>query len=232
MKISIAIPAYKYNEECPLFLNELLKSIQKQDYSNYEVVVSDHSENNDYLNILNEYKGTMDLKYLKNKLNVGNISSNINNAIKNCSGDVIKVMCQDDSFYSETALNKIYGILKDNPEKKWGALGFIHNNTREGNIIKNPLIPNLKTTIGCPSTSFFIRDKKNLDLYDENLYLLLDKDFHDRLFIKYGDPLIIKDISILIRMHGNNSQFKLESKRSSDLLIINNKKIHEHRRKN
>lgn len=224
MKISIAIPAYKYNEECLTFLEELLESIYKQDYSNYEVVISDQTKDDSYLHIVKKYKLLMDLKYLKNNRqdNISNISSNTNNAIKNCIGDVIKVMHQDDSFYSDKTLSNIVSLLKENPDKKWGALGFIHNYTKEKKI-RRPMIPSMKTTIGCPSTSFFVRDDKNLDLYDENIYLLLDAVFHDDLFKKYGNPLIINDICILIRMHENNSQFKLGHKRIQDLEIIKNR---------
>ena len=83
MKISIAIPTYKYNEHCLLYLEELLGSIYKQDYSNYEVIISDHTKNDDYSDIINKYKSLMDLKYFKNNECIGNISHNTNNAIKN-----------------------------------------------------------------------------------------------------------------------------------------------------
>ena len=222
MKISIAIPTYKYNEHCLLYLEELLGSIYKQDYSNYEVIISDHTKNDDYSDIINKYKSLMDLKYFKNNECIGNISHNTNNAIKKCTGDIIKVMHQDDSFYLEDTLTKIFIELDKNPDKNWGACGFTHKFMKD-NLIKNSMIPSLEKTIGCPSVSFFRRNIEEPDLYDENIYLLLDKDFHDELFKKYKYPLIIEDICILIRMHDENSQFKLESERSSDLLKIKNK---------
>lgn len=223
MKISIAIPAYKYNDNCNIFLDELLKSIHEQDYDDYEVVISDHTKGNDYQEIVNKYKGLFDLIYFKNTSKYGNISHNTNSAIKKCSGDVIKVMHQDDKFYSNKALSKICESIINNPEKKWGALGFIHYYKQE-NQIRRPMIPSLESTIGNPSVSFFLRNKNGLDLYDENIFYYLDKDFHTELQHKYGAPIIIEDMCILIGMHDSNSQYSLQGKSQEDLKKMESKR--------
>lgn len=230
MKVSIAIPAYKYNEDCLLYLDELLDSIYKQDYINYEVVISDHTKDDSYCDIINKYSSLMSINYFKNENGLGNISLNTNNCINKCSGDIIKVMHQDDSFFTSTALSKIVYFLTENPEKNWGACGFIHNYMTDiirGEVIptiRREMIPSLETTIGNPSVSFFRRNLNNPDLYDENIYYYLDKVFHDDLAKKYGPPLIISDICILIRMHKDNSQFKLITEKNNDLIKIQNRK--------
>ena len=198
MKISIAIPTYEYKGEGELFLTHLINTITMQTHSDYEVIISDQSINDKIQNLilcLSDPK----IIYFKTNEKLGNISYNTNNAIKHCSGDIIKVMHQDDFFATKYALELINNAMIKNPNKKWGATGFDHctNNT---NITKNKMVGACN-----PSTSFFINDKNNLDLYDENFFYLLDGDFHKSLTKKYGDPIIINDICITVRQHGSQA---------------------------
>jgi hypothetical protein len=53
-----------------------------------------------------------------------------------------------------------------------------------------------KNTIGSPSVLTMRRDKALA--FDENLSWLLDCDLYDRLYKKYGEPVILEDINVTI----------------------------------
>ena len=84
------------------FLSLNLSKIITQTYKNYEVVVSDHSISDLIKDVYEEYLSLgMDIKYLRNESNRGNSSSNINNAILNSEGELVKIIFQDDFFIDD-----------------------------------------------------------------------------------------------------------------------------------
>lgn len=217
MKISVAIPAFASESyRGDLYLKELIESIMGQTYTNYELLISDHSESDRVFNIVKEYIDKVDIKYFRNKINRGNISANTNNAILKSSGDIIKVMHVDDVICNKNLFQQIIEGFKQNPEKKWGACGFNHNYVLEGGV-RREMIPDVNGVVGNPSVSFFINDGENTMLYDENLRLILDSDFHDRLLKEYGSPIIIQEMSVTVRMHKSQASNYLESFHQEDI---------------
>jgi glycosyltransferase involved in cell wall biosynthesis len=67
MKVSIVIPTYECKDYGWLFISELLNSIKKQSYKNYEVVISDQSTDNKIKDLINFYSNEMNLIYLNAK---------------------------------------------------------------------------------------------------------------------------------------------------------------------
>ena len=110
-KVSIAIPTWENNGRGVEFLDDLIRTIEIQTLTDYEVIVSDHSENNDIKNVVKHYerKG-MNIKHVRNTENRGNGPANTNAAIDLCTGEIVKIMFQDDLFTDDAALevrNKI-----------------------------------------------------------------------------------------------------------------------------
>ena len=54
-KVSIAIPTWENNGRGVEFLDDLIRTIEIQTLTDYEVIVSDHSENNDIKNVVKHY---------------------------------------------------------------------------------------------------------------------------------------------------------------------------------
>ena len=55
MRFSIVIPTYEYNGLAPKLLNQLITSINEQTFTDYNIIISDHSKSNlvkDYLKSL------------------------------------------------------------------------------------------------------------------------------------------------------------------------------------
>ena len=54
-EFSIAIPAHDRGENGPKWMAELLDSLEKQTFQDFEVVVSDQSKSDDIMNVCKDY---------------------------------------------------------------------------------------------------------------------------------------------------------------------------------
>lgn len=108
VKVSICIPCYNNADE----VERLLKSIYSQDYSDFEVNVSDDSTDD-----VTEQLVKMNypqVNYQHNKKPYGHIF-NWNVAIKMAKGEYIKIMFSDDWFTDHTSLGAYVALLDENP---------------------------------------------------------------------------------------------------------------------
>ncbi len=112
-KISIVIPLYNTPKK---YLLELIKSVQNQTYSNWELCLADGST--EPLEYLKEYaKKDERIKYQILEENKG-ISGNTNEALKLATGDFIALLDHDDLI----PINSLYEIVKainENPDAEY-----------------------------------------------------------------------------------------------------------------
>lgn len=215
MRFSIVIPTYEYNGLAPKLLDELLGSIKDQTFTDYEVIISDHSKTNLVLDHLSKWS-ELPITYHKNERGVGNSSINMNEGIKLSKGEYIKIMHMDDWFCNPQSLQLIDESVTNDPTKKWGGLGFNHYYQERGEIgrhMKPYIDSHIRTLIGCPSVSFFINDG---NFYDEELIIINDSDMHIRLGKKYGDPILIDKYCVTVRMSENQVSNQVSHKQHTD----------------
>ena len=210
MKISIAVPTYECFGDGWLYISELLNSIRKQTYKNVEIVISDQSTDDKTKKLVEFYKQELDIKYLNSSNIPRKISFNLNNAIKNCSGDVIKTMMADDFFINNLSLEKIVKYFKNN-DINWLITGCVH--CESIHYMNNQMIPYYHdkihlgaNTISSPS----VLSMRHKNYFDENLSLLTDCEMYKRLYTLYGPPAILPEPFVCNRMHKNQMQ-KLDS---------------------
>jgi len=185
------------------FLSFNLSKILNQTYKNYEVVVSDHSVSNLIKDVCDHYSSLgMDVKYLKNDLNRGNSSSNINNAILQSNGEIIKILFQDDFFFHSQSLEDIVSQFSEGGVN-WLVTACCHS--RDGVNFERDYYPQYtedimegNNLISSPSVLSFLRDE-NITLFDEKLVWLMDCDIYKRLYLRYGDPLYLNSINVVNR---------------------------------
>ena len=101
MKVSIACPTFEYYGRGVEVLDDMFRTIANQTLKDLEVVVSDHSKIDVIKDFCEENVYNLDIKYFRNENGRGNPSINTNNAIDNCSGEIIKIFQQDDFFYEK-----------------------------------------------------------------------------------------------------------------------------------
>ena len=125
-EFSIAIPAHDRGENGPKWMKELLDSLQKQTCQDFEVVVSDQSKNDNIMNVCKEYD--FDFTYIKYEGSVP--CENINIAVDNCEGRIVKIMFSDDIFMRKDSLERIKNEY-DSTECKWAFSGFANWDPKE-----------------------------------------------------------------------------------------------------
>ena len=195
-KISIAIPCYEMNNLGEHFLTQCLNSIKIQNFKDYEVIISDHSINDNLEILCTNWKHNINLKYFKNIEKRGSSSNNINNAIRNCNGELIKILCQDDYLYDENSLAKI--VMAFN--KDWLISTYIHREMYGTTLIniQVPYISDDMLFINKIGTHSCLTIKNNNGLFfDENLIWYMDSEYYKQLYLKYGNPVILNDITMI-----------------------------------
>jgi glycosyltransferase involved in cell wall biosynthesis len=196
IKLSVCIPTYEMHGEAKKMLARNFNALKKQTFKDFEVIVSDNSEDN-AVKILCEDPAYLSLNivYIRNPRK--GASKNTNEAIKRATGKLIKILYMDDYLADENSLQDIIDNFKGN----WLVTGCGHD-TGDGKIINlhfptyNKKVYLGKNTIGAPSV-LTIKNENPLIL-DENLTWLLDCDYYKRLYDKYGEPDILNKINVII----------------------------------
>lgn len=202
--ISIVTPVCGYNGKGAQFLNDLLRTIEIQTFSDFEVVISDHSEDDELIDTVKEFESKFEINYFKNINQRGNSPANLNYALSKANGEIIKPMFQDDFFYDDEALEKIYYTLSGD-NKQWMLCGTNHTKDH-GNSFFWELFPRFNdnllegvNTISSPSVAAWKKDTQVQ--FDESLVYLMDLDFYYAMRETYGDPIYYDDVLVSNRIH-------------------------------
>ncbi len=205
MRVSYCIPTHDGNPRCQQFLFDIFYALSQQSYKNFDVTISDHSDSNKVRYACDEYADVLNIVYVKNKENKGNISANTNNAMRNCSGDIIKVMFQDDFFYDDEALQKIHDSFDD--EHDWLVCGSNHTQD-DGHTFYWDLYPRWNDNIirgvnSISSPSVMAAKKKVFDQikFDESLVMMMDCEIYYHIKKEFGEPIYLHDVLVSNRVH-------------------------------
>ena len=197
-EFSIAIPAHDRGENGPKWMAELLDTLEQQTFQDFEVVVSDQSKNDKLMNVCQEYD--FDFTYIKYEGSVP--CENINTAVDNCEGRIIKIMFSDDIFMTKDALERIK-YEYNTTDCKWAFSGFAN---WDGDQYFDEKLPEWREKtlegnnhLSSPTVVSFLNECKME--FDPNLKLLLDVDFYHRMRWKYGLPNIIPEVLVANRDH-------------------------------
>lgn len=217
--LSIAIPTYEMKGLGSIYLRKNFDLLCSQTFKDFDIIVSDHSQTDEILNICKEYETRLKVKYIRNKLNRGSSSANLNNAIKNSDGKLIKILFQDDFLYDEKSLEHIvnnFDLTKD----YWLITACEH--TRDGLHFERKFYPHYndkihlgKNTISSPSV-LTIKNEHPL-FFDEKLIWLMDCDYYKRCHIKYGNPKIVNEICSVNRIGEHQVTNTLATQERKDL---------------
>jgi len=182
--ISICIPAYKNVE----YLKRLLESISIQTFTNFEVIITDDSNDNSVSDFINTTKWNFSISYLRNEIALGS-PENWNAVVSHAKGEWIKIMHHDDWFSSENALKVFAEEIKNQKNVSFFYCSY-ENKYENGKskkiktsafllrsiILRYPAALLSSNIIGPPSVTIYRNDKKSV--FDKKLQWLVDIDFY------------------------------------------------------
>jgi len=208
MFFSIAIPTYEMHGMGVHLLEHSFEKLKSQVFKDFDVVISDHSKDDDIKNLCERWKNHLDVKYFRYDEKFGNSSANLNNAISKCSGDWIKIIFQDDYLFDEKSLHIHRISISEYGAKHWIASAT--ERSKDGINVYMPHCPRWNNdmvygvnTISSPSVICFKNEfDKNLK-FDERLIWLMDVEFYHRMYQKYGEPNYIYNITVVNRTWEN-----------------------------
>lgn len=209
VKVSICIPAFNNVQS----VRRLLASVEEQDFTDYEVVITDDSDGDGIKRLAEEKEY---VKYYKNDKPLG-AAANWNAAIAKGNGEYVKIMHHDDWFTQKDGLRGFVDMLDQCPEADFAFSGS--RQTEEGRSYDRCIADEdaalissdyrnlfLGNTVGAPSAVIVRRAALGLDgkgdeirdavVYDEKLKWLVDMEYymnllkHNPRFVFTKKPLV------------------------------------------
>jgi hypothetical protein len=184
--LSICIPAYKR----PQNIARLLQSIAIQNFSGFEIIITDDSPDNSVRAAIDNFS-QLPIFYFKNAQPLGT-PANWNRAISLAKGEWIKLMHDDDWFSNENSLLKF--VEETSVGKAFIFSGFTtvfesgkekrsqFPSRRGKTIVKNPMTLLAQNVVGTPSVTLIHRSFT--ERYDERMKWRVDIDYYIRILKK------------------------------------------------
>jgi len=224
--LEILIPVYEMQNKGLEMLSHSFKQLKVQKFKDFSVLISDDSQDEKIKTYVGGIKD-LNIKYIKNE-GVHSIAGNMNNAIKNATGEIIQVMCQDDYFYNKDSLQNIV----DNFDRNKGWMCSMYMHTKDRFELFKQQIPMwnsqicLNNTLGTPSCLSFLNN--DVPLLDENLKWYVDCEHYYRLFKKWGIPKILKElVFVQLLWEGQTTQGITQEIVDTEIAYIKDKYIGE-----
>lgn len=169
MKLSICLP-YHDTPQTAFFLKRALSSIEKQSFTDYEIVLTKE----------------------------GGFARNHNAAIMKAKGEIVQMLQMDDYFSDDYSLQDIVDGFDSG--EVWQIASCLHDsNGNVGNPHRPRWTDDIYTgnnRLGSVSTLSFKREQALL--FEEPLQWLVDVDLYYRLFLKYGLPNLNESLALTI----------------------------------
>ena len=164
------------------FIKQNIKSVQKQNYKNYEHIIVDGNSTDNTVKILKSFKKK--IKLIKNYNDKG-LYHAMNVGIKNSSGDIIGILNSDDIYFKNSLklVNKYFNKNK--------SLDFLFGSVYKHKLLYgfNPSIINWSFGFYTThSVGFFIKKKSQLKvgLYNLKYKYSADYDLFIRMIKKFN----------------------------------------------
>lgn len=223
-KISVIIPTYYRNE----YLIRAVRSVIKQTYDNYEIIIIDDSKEKHaettVQDLKNKHPRTI-IQYLHSKGKRQGYARNL--GMKNSNGDFISFLDDDDQWYKDKLMYEVK-IFKD-----YGCNIVIYGgrtiHDKEGNIVEK-YIPKydrflakhmikLFNFVAFPAFTFHKSVLEEVGYLDEKFKTHEDWDFLNRVALKY-DFFPLKEVVAKVNKHDNNRDREHHDVWENDKLTI------------
>lgn len=203
--ISICIPAYKRTN----YLKRLLDSIVLQNFHDFEVIISDDSNDDSVVKLIADFKEKINIIYFHNNPSL-RTPANMNFSISKATGEWIKILHDDDWLATENSLQLFVDATKNGKKFIFSAYSNFFEKNKvyqlmkpgirfKKNILANPYLLLANNVIGPPSVSLF--HKSVLVKYDARLNWRVDQEYYIQIihllrdFTYINHPLINVGVS-------------------------------------
>ena len=200
-----------------------LQSIFDQTYRPIQVVVSDHSKNDEIEGVVKgmDSKG-VEVIYSRYSEHYGNPVYNWMNALQYATGDLIRYFAMDDYFGDEDALETTIEYINTFKDKEWFVNA--HRISPSNNFFKpvwcNEIL--YYNSISGPSTITIRKSLRDITMNPKYI-MYLDTEWYHRLYLKAGEPAIIIYADWVNRHHpkqlSNSTCTKESNKKELEELI-------------
>jgi glycosyltransferase involved in cell wall biosynthesis len=209
-QVSICIPTYNNT----YYLKKTLSSIISQTFTDYELIITDDSDNKKVKELIDQFNFQDKLRYYHNEKPLGS-PRNWNCCISKAQGKYIKIMHHDDWFTSADSLKYFIEALESSGAAMAfsNAEVFYEKSNKSGlhspgmaNVLRlkaNPDILFRGNFIGAPSMTMYKRDSELT--FDKNLKWLVDVDFYIRYLKKHKSFVFIDKPLIKILTEAQNT---------------------------
>ena len=222
-RVSICIPTYNNI----YYLKKTLSSIISQTFTDYELIITDDSDNKGVKELIGQFNFQDKLRYYHNQKPLGS-PRNWNCCLSKARGLYIKMMHHDDWFSSNDALEKLVELIEEHPDNNLAFCGS-KNISLDGSVVSQHAITDsyasiihnhpefifFNNVIGAPSVTLF---KKNDFLFDESLKYVVDIDYYIRLLKSNPQFAYTKDFLINIGL--SDTQVTKSAIHNRNLLIF------------
>ncbi len=192
MTISFIVTSYNYEK----YIEQTIKSIQNQTYSDIEIIVVDDASTDNSINILEKFDG---IKLIKHSQNKGQLAAIIT-GLKESHGDFVSIIDSDDTiqpYYAEKMVSKL--ITND--------IAFVNCNNNEVKILTPKNAPFGGWWWSPMSCSMFKKEFLTciFEYMDINLWRICPDKFLFNLAHLQGNSMIIEEKLVNKREHENNA---------------------------
>ena len=205
MKVSIITVCYNSEKT----IEDTLKSIQSQTYSNIEYIVVDGLSKDRTNEIVKEYKNTVSIHISEKD---SGLYDAMNKGIALASGDIIGILNSDDVLADKSVIEKIVVGFEDNSiDAVYSDLIYVseHDLNKPTRLYSSKVFSKrmIKFGIMLPHPTFYVRNKcyKTLGLYATNYRVAADFELLARFISKGVKSKRLPFISVKMREGGISS---------------------------
>lgn len=203
------------------YIEQTIKSVIAQDYTNIEFIIIDGGSNDGTLDIIKKYKDNI-ANWVSEK--DSGIYNAMNKGLKIASGEIVAILNADDYYHSDTIQNVVNHFVKTKADIVYGNLTkFRSIEAKEYFVEITPDITIMEKRMGVFHPATFIKKEvyQEVGVFNEKYKLSADYDFMLRVYKQQYDFQYLNKSLAYFRIGGASNTNCNSYKEGINILIEN-----------